>query len=55
MTIPYDANFDPPAIILPAVLTGVVRKRPQARLPALIDTGAELTAVPESAVQQLRL
>ena len=55
MTIPYDADFDPPALILPAILSGVVRSRPQIQLPALIDTGAELTAVPKTAVNRLRL
>jgi predicted aspartyl protease len=55
MTIPYDANYDPAALVLPAVLSGVVRSRPQFQLPALIDTGAELTAVPNSAVKRLRL
>ena len=55
MTIPYDANYDPAALILPAVLYGVVRRRPQISLPALIDTGADLTAVPDLAVKRLRL
>lgn len=55
MKIPYDSNYDPAAVILPAVLSGVVRRRPQVRLPALIDTGSDITAVPETAVMQLRL
>jgi predicted aspartyl protease len=55
MTLPYDASYDPPALIVPAVLSGVVRNRPKVQLPALIDTGAELTAVPNSAVNRLRL
>jgi predicted aspartyl protease len=55
MTIPYDARYDPAAIILPAVLSGVVRNRPKLRLSALIDTGADLTAVPATAVSQLHL
>ena len=55
MTIPYDASYDPAALILPAVLSGVVRNRPQVQLPALIDTGAELTAIPNSAVTRLNL
>ena len=55
MTIPYDTAYDPPALILPATLSGMVRNRPRIQLPALIDTGAELTAIPASAVTQLRL
>lgn len=55
MTIPYDSNYDPAALILPAALSGVVRRRPQVRLTALIDTGADLTAIPDTAVKRLRL
>ena len=55
MTLPYDATFDPAALILPAVLTGVVRRRPRASLSALIDTGADLTAVPDTTIKRLRL
>lgn len=55
MTIPFDANYDPAALVLPAALTGVVRRRPQVSLPALIDTGADLTAIPDTAVKRLRL
>jgi predicted aspartyl protease len=55
MTIPYDSNYDPAALILPTVLSGVVRHRPQVHLSALIDTGADMTAVPDTAVKRLRL
>lgn len=55
MNIPYDLSYDPPAPILTAVLTGVVHRRPQVRLPALIDTGSDLTAIPGTAVKHLRL
>ena len=55
MIVPYDASFDPPAPVLLAVLTGVVRNRPQIQLPALIDTGADVTAIPHTAVNHLRL
>jgi hypothetical protein len=45
--IAYDNNlFDPPALILPVTVTGVVNSRPRARLQAIIDTGADITAVP---------
>ncbi len=49
MTYAYDTQFDPPAPVLTVLLTGVVRRRPQIRLPALIDTGADITAVPDTA------
>ena len=39
--IPYDTNFDPPAIVLPVTVTGVVHRRPRFEAPALIDTGAQ--------------
>jgi predicted aspartyl protease len=55
MTTPYDTNYDPAALILPAVLTGVVRRRPRVRLSALIETGADLTAVPDTTIKRLRL
>ena len=55
MTVSYDPSFDPPAPLLSVVLTGVVRSRPQIRLPALIDTGADVTAIPNTAVNDLRL
>lgn len=55
MTIPYDSNHDPAALILSVVLSGVVRRRPQVHLSALIDTGADVTAVPDTAVKRLRL
>jgi predicted aspartyl protease len=55
MTIPYDASYEPSALVIPAVLAGVVRSRPQVRLSALIDTGSDIIAVPETAVTRLRL
>jgi predicted aspartyl protease len=55
MIVPYDVSFDPPAPVLSATLTGVVRSRPQMRLPALIDTGADVTAIPNTAVNHLHL
>lgn len=37
------------------VVTGAVHNRPQAEVIALIDTGADITAVPESLVEKLKL
>jgi hypothetical protein len=54
MSRAYSSEFDPPAI-LTATLSGVIHSRPRLTLPALIDTGADMTAVPETAVSRLRL
>lgn len=53
--IPYDMQFDPPAIVLPVTIGGVVHRRSRIELSALIDTGADVTAVPESLVERLKL
>jgi predicted aspartyl protease len=53
--IPYDKGFSPPAIVLPVTLTGVVQIRPSANVQGLIDTGADVTAVPASLKEQLGL
>lgn len=55
MSRAYSSEFDPPAILLTATLSGVVHGRPRLTLPALIDTGADMTAVPQTAVSRLRL
>lgn len=53
--IQFDQNFDPPALVLTATLTGVVNARPRVRAQALIDTGADLTAVPAALRNRLHL
>lgn len=53
--IPYDTNFDPSAIVLSVTVAGVVHRRPRIEASALIDTGADITAVPESYVERLKL
>lgn len=52
---PYDTSFDPPAIVLPVTVASVVHRRPRLEAPALIDTGADITALPESFVERLKL
>lgn len=44
--IAYNELFDPPALVLPVTISGVVNSRPRVRLQAIIDTGADVTAVP---------
>lgn len=53
--IRYDTNFDPPAIVVSVMVAGVVHRRPQIELSAVIDTGADVTAVPEVCVDRLKL
>lgn len=53
--IPYDANHDPPAIVLTLSVAGVVHRRPRVDVPALIDTGTDVTAVPETLLERLKL
>jgi predicted aspartyl protease len=53
--IPYNTQFDPPAIVLSVTIVGIVHRRPRIELSALIDTGADITAVPESLVERLKL
>lgn len=51
----YDSSYDPPALVLEAVITSVPYSRPRVRVPALIDTGADITAIPMELVERLRL
>ena len=53
--IPYDKNFWPPAPIVSVTLTGVVKTRPKVTVEAMIDTGADITAVPETLRDRLNL
>lgn len=55
MMIEYDTQFDPPALITSIVIAGVVHRRPRVELSALIDTGADVTAIPQSLVDKLKL
>jgi len=53
--IPYDKTHDPPAPMLSITVSGVVRSRPRVTVPALIDTGSDITAVPAELAEKLRL
>jgi len=53
--IPYDTNYDPPALVLAVTVAGVIHRRPRIDVPALIDTGADVTAVPAPLLQRLKL
>ena len=53
--IPYDQQHTPPALVLPIRVAGAVHARPRITVPALIDTGADLTAVPHTLKERLNL
>lgn len=53
--IAYDRNVQPPALMIPVTLTGVVKARPKVTIQAMIDTGADITAVPALLKDKLRL
>lgn len=53
--IAYDPAFDPPAMMLSVIIAGVVHRLPRIEAPALIDTGADITAVPEQFRDDLKL
>lgn len=51
---PYDESRDPPAPVLP-VRVGAPGRAPEVLLAALVDTGADLSALPDAVARQLRL
>ena len=53
--ITYNKTFNPPAPMLSVTVSGVVRTRPRTTIPALIDTGADITAVPIELAEKLSL
>ena len=53
--IEYDQTQDPAAPVLEVTLSGVRRAFPQRKLLALIDTGADVSAIPSSLVTILQL
>lgn len=52
---PYSTEFDPPAAVIDIQMTGVVHPRPRVTVSAILDTGADMTAVPETLVDRLDL
>lgn len=53
--IPYDNKFDPPAPVVEVTLSNVRNRRLRVTLPAILDTVADITAIPESVVDRLKL
>ena len=53
--IPYDSKFDPPAPVVEVMLSNVRNRRLHVKLPAILDTAADITAIPQSVLDRLKL
>jgi len=51
----FDANFDPPAPMLPVHISGVAQHAPAVLLQMLVDTGADCSLIPVRLAKTLRL
>lgn len=51
----YDRDYEPPAPVVPVRVGSPVGDLAAVLLPALVDTGADLTVVPAAMTRQLRL
>jgi hypothetical protein len=54
MTVPYSADYAPPAPVLNVVFRYGDERPPLGPLEAVVDTGADATIIPESVARQLR-
>jgi len=52
---PYDESYEPPAAVLPLRASAPGRLDEGTLIPALVDTGADMTVLPEAMIRQLRL
>ena len=52
--IAYDTTFDPPAPILQVTVANVLNRRWRLTLPAILDTAADITAIPEFVLHQIK-
>lgn len=53
--IPYHRALDPPAPFLDITVANRHNRRWRATMPALLDTGSEISAIPERFIDQLHL
>lgn len=53
--IQYSRRFDPPAPVIEVVVQSPHNRRNRALLPALVDTGADVSALPSSVLANLRV
>ncbi len=56
LVYPYDANnFNPPAPVLGVSLSSPTSQGEVIKIPAVLDSGADMTVIPQNIVQQLQL
>ncbi len=53
--IVYDSSVDPPAPLLQITAANIIQKRRREVMPALLDTGSDVTAIPSRLVDSLQL
>lgn len=53
--IAYSVNHDPPAPIFQVTVASMFNRRLRQTLPALLDTGSDVTAIPEELIERLNL
>lgn len=53
--IAYSMDHDPPAPMLPMVVTSTLNRRLRQTLSALVDTGSDITAIPVKTIDHLKL
>jgi predicted aspartyl protease len=51
----YNPHFNPPAPILAVTLSSLTNGEQRKTLPALIDTGSDITVIPREFVEQFQL
>ncbi|MBX2999645.1 MAG: hypothetical protein KF893_14095 [Caldilineaceae bacterium] len=51
----YDVTYDPPAPVAEVTVASVVNRRRRRSLPALLDTGSDITAIPYTLLDALQL
>lgn len=56
LVYPYDANnFNPPAPVLEVSLSSPISQAEVIKIPAVLDSGADMTVIPQNIAQQLQL
>lgn len=53
--IAYSPSYDPPAPLLSATVTNTHNRRLRQTLSLLLDTGSDITAIPEEIIEHLKL
>lgn len=53
--IAYDSTHDPPAPVMDVTVASLINRRRRRSLSALLDSGSDITAIPEHLVEKLQL